>query len=243
MFATVVTLLLALVTLLLFIYFWLGMAPPNRNANGQNNWQQLKSEISVKTTKVTKITDGAVKLSKNAKKNARRRKEFEEAIRTAVTTKSTTTIKSTSTTATSRFISEVCAIDCEYVGVGFNGAEDHLARVSIVNEKGGTIYDKYVKPRETIVDYRTHVSGIREGHLVNGAAFSQVQQEVHKLLANKIVVGHAVHNDFRLLAEKLLGISIQQGEHDSLVDARTALRLYILHRKSWDNTVKQVKRK
>ncbi|KAI6173019.1 RNA exonuclease 4 [Aphelenchoides besseyi] len=221
MFITVVTLLLALVTLLLFIYFWLRMAPPNRNANGQNNWQQLKSEVSVKTSKVTKITDGAQK-----------RKEEREK----------TTIKSTASTTTGRFISEVCAIDCEYVGVGFNGAEDHLARVSIVNEKGGTIYDKYVKPRETIVDYRTHVSGICEGHLANGVPFSQVQQEVHKLLANKIVVGHAVHDNFRvlnftypfrltrdtvkyrpsetslkLLAEKLVGMSIQQGEHNSRI--------------------------
>ncbi|KAI6222309.1 RNA exonuclease 4 [Aphelenchoides fujianensis] len=255
------------------------MAPPNRNASGQDNWKQLKSELSTTTsTKIRQVVASPVKPGKNAKKNAKRRKIFEEAVKTAVVAKTTngqTTVQ-TATVATTRVISEVCALDCEYVGVGFQGADDHLARVSIVNEKGVQVYDKYVKPREAVVDYRTHVSGIREGHLQNGLPFSQVQQEVHKLLANKIVVGHALHNDFRvlnlthpfrlirdtakyrpfrnavgcasspslkLLAEKLLGVRIQEGEHDSLIDARTALRLYMNHRKKWDSEVKQVRRK
>jgi RNA exonuclease 4 len=50
--------------------------------------------------------------------------------------------------------SSVVGLDCEYVGVGFNGAEDQLARVSIVNESGETLYDKYVKPLEMVTDYR-----------------------------------------------------------------------------------------
>jgi hypothetical protein len=40
-----------------------------------------------------------------------------------------------------------------------------LARCSIVNYLGEAVYDKYVKPVETVTDYRTHVSGIREGDL------------------------------------------------------------------------------
>uniref|UniRef100_A0A914IA28 B30.2/SPRY domain-containing protein n=1 Tax=Globodera rostochiensis TaxID=31243 RepID=A0A914IA28_GLORO len=38
------------------------------------------------------------------------------------------------------------AINCEYVGIGPNGEEDMLARVSIVDTDERTVYDKYVKP-------------------------------------------------------------------------------------------------
>ncbi|ETN85037.1 hypothetical protein NECAME_06584, partial [Necator americanus] len=42
------------------------------------------------------------------------------------------------------------ALDCEYVGGGMDGSEDLLARVSIVNQEGKIVYDKYVKPRERV---------------------------------------------------------------------------------------------
>jgi hypothetical protein len=48
----------------------------------------------------------------------------------------------------------VVGLDCEYVGVGFHGAEDQVARVSVVNDKGEPIYDKYVKPLEEVTDFR-----------------------------------------------------------------------------------------
>lgn len=54
------------------------------------------------------------------------------------------------------------------VGVGMDGKDSILARVSIVNHFGKVLYDKYVKPTEEVVDYRTPVSGIRPADLVNG---------------------------------------------------------------------------
>ena len=60
------------------------------------------------------------------------------------------------------------AIDCEMVGVGENGQDSILARVSLVNNYGQCIYDKFVKPREKVTDYRTFVSGVRSEDLVNG---------------------------------------------------------------------------
>jgi hypothetical protein len=59
------------------------------------------------------------------------------------------------------------AIDCEMVGVG-PMKEDALARVSIVNEFGYCLYDKFVKPKLQVVDYRTEFSGVREEDLKNG---------------------------------------------------------------------------
>lgn len=54
------------------------------------------------------------------------------------------------------------------VGVGPEGSESTLARVSIVNYHGTTILDLFVRPREKVTDYRTWVSGVREEDLRSG---------------------------------------------------------------------------
>ena len=61
------------------------------------------------------------------------------------------------------------AIDCEMVGTldGYSQSSN-LARVSIVNEFGHCVYDKFVKPTEEVIDYRTWVSGIRPEDIENG---------------------------------------------------------------------------
>ena len=58
------------------------------------------------------------------------------------------------------------------VGVGINGSESALARVSIVNFHGAAILDEFVRPKERIVDYRTQWSGIREKDMIHGMIIS-----------------------------------------------------------------------
>ena len=65
-------------------------------------------------------------------------------------------------------LTKVIGMDCEMVGVG-DGEENMLARVSIVNQYGEMVYDKFVKPMEDVVDYRTHVSGVRKHDLESGS--------------------------------------------------------------------------
>lgn len=65
-------------------------------------------------------------------------------------------------------LTRTVAIDCEMVGVGTDGEESIVARVSIVNQFGKCIYDKYVRPTERVTDYRTEFSGIRPGNIKNG---------------------------------------------------------------------------
>ena len=43
-----------------------------------------------------------------------------------------------------------------------------LARCSLVNHHGNTLYDKYVAPMDVITDYRTEYSGIRPRDLEGG---------------------------------------------------------------------------
>ncbi|XP_053207001.1 RNA exonuclease 4-like [Panonychus citri] len=92
-------------------------------------------------------------------------------------------------------------MDCEMVGVGEQGKQSVLARVSLVNQFGNCIYDKYVKPLEPVTDYRTSVSGIRPEDIANGEDFKTVQKEVYDIVSpkNRILVGHALRNDLRVL--------------------------------------------
>jgi RNA exonuclease 4 len=168
----------------------------------------------------------------------------------------------------SKEVTKVVAIDCEMVGID-SGKDNMLARVSLVNTHGNCIYDKYVLPSEPVVDYRTHVSGIRPKDLLNGEPFETVQKEVAEILKGRILVGHALKNDLKVLflshprrsvrdtsrykpfrkftngrtpslrklAEDVLGVKIQQGEHDSLIDAKTAMQLYLMYRKEWEKSL------
>ncbi|CAI2328305.1 unnamed protein product [Caenorhabditis sp. 36 PRJEB53466] len=170
-------------------------------------------------------------------------------------------------------LTKVLAIDCEYVGAGMNGSTDILARISVVNELGKIVYDKFVKPSEKVTDYRTAVSGIRPENMHRAIPFDRAQTEISKILDGRIIVGHAVHNDFRVLklnhtrkltrdtakcsilrnmanhqhgspslkklAKEVLGIEIQKGEHDSITDARVALRLYEAVKKQWEAEIKR----
>ncbi|XP_013983421.1 REX4, RNA exonuclease 4 homolog isoform X2 [Salmo salar] len=96
-------------------------------------------------------------------------------------------------------LTKAVAMDCEMVGVGPDGEDSIVARVSLVNQFGKCIYDKHVKPTEKVTDYRTAVSGIRPENIKNGENVKTVQKEVAEILQGRTLVGHAIHNDLKIL--------------------------------------------
>ncbi|CAH6902707.1 interferon-stimulated 20 kDa exonuclease-like 2 [Phodopus roborovskii] len=94
---------------------------------------------------------------------------------------------------------KMVAVDCEMVGTGPKGRVSSLARCSIVNYNGDVLYDDYILPPCHIVDYRTRWSGIRKCHMVNATPFKIARSQILKILTGKIVIGHAIHNDYKAL--------------------------------------------
>jgi DNA polymerase III epsilon subunit-like protein len=93
------------------------------------------------------------------------------------------------------------ALDCEMVGVGPGGQRSVLARVSVVNFNGTSLFDTFVTVQEKVTDYRTFVSGVRAEDLVspNAMDFGECRRYVQKLIANKVLIGHALQNDLQVL--------------------------------------------
>jgi RNA exonuclease 4 len=107
-------------------------------------------------------------------------------------------------------IGQYVALDCEMVGVGpptvdqrtgKTITESSLARVSLVNYHGELIFDAFVKQKEKVTDYRTAVSGVRPVDLASPTALSleEVQRMVAGVFKGRILVGHAVFNDLKVL--------------------------------------------
>ena len=87
--------------------------------------------------------------------------------------------------------SNYVGLDCEMVGIGLTGKQSALARCCMVDFEGLVIYDKYVRPKGFVTDFRTQWSGIRKQDLRAGEAITllECQEDVTALLKNKFLVG------------------------------------------------------
>lgn len=96
-------------------------------------------------------------------------------------------------------IGKYIGIDCEMVGVGGDEDRSVLARVSMVNFHGTQIYDSFVRPKEFVTDWRTHVSGVSTKNMATAREFDEVQKDVAEILKGRILVGHAIKNDLEAM--------------------------------------------
>ncbi len=93
------------------------------------------------------------------------------------------------------------ALDCEMVGIGTDGKKSALARVSIVDWDLNVLLDSFVKVPIRVTDFRTHVSGVEPKHIKgkNALDVEECRNKVAEIIKNKVLVGHALTNDFKAL--------------------------------------------
>jgi RNA exonuclease 4 len=97
--------------------------------------------------------------------------------------------------------SRYLAVDCEMVGIGSEGQQSALARVSITNWNKDVVLDTFVKVPGKVTDFRTWVSGVQPKHLKSDQAMDvdACRKTVARLLKGKILVGHSLKNDLHAL--------------------------------------------
>ena len=180
-------------------------------AGGASNWAQLQNKLGIVSKKKKKRNQASdaespSKFDRRAKAPLR---HFVDSKKKAVVVKKKHTEPGTSTgggrsAAGKRYLhtsvefpvpriagppTDVLAIDCEMVGVGPTGETSALARVSIVNSHCQVVYDTFVRPPEKITDFRTRWSGVTAETLRGARTFKKCQEEVSKILENRIIVG------------------------------------------------------
>ncbi|EJD55457.1 hypothetical protein AURDEDRAFT_155696 [Auricularia subglabra TFB-10046 SS5] len=94
---------------------------------------------------------------------------------------------------------EYVALSTQHVFIASDASMPMVARVSVCDFHGNSLYDTFVQPTHPVTDYRTPLTGLELHHLQTGSPFQEVQQRVASLLRGKIVVGHQLWFDFAVL--------------------------------------------
>ena len=167
-----------------------------------SNWKKLKLEIDAESAKKGKpewLKKREAKMKREQERKAREQKKQDKAAAKVVddTVEHSRFARRAVATRDGK-LTRVVALDCEMVEVA--GGQDALARVSLVNVHGDVVYDSFVAIEQEITDYRTEFSGVRKEDVEAGKDPREVRAAVAELLKGRILVGHALRNDMRVLA-------------------------------------------
>eukprot|EP00252_Welwitschia_mirabilis_P006215 TRINITY_DN17016_c0_g1_i1.p1 TRINITY_DN17016_c0_g1~~TRINITY_DN17016_c0_g1_i1.p1 ORF type:complete len:502 (-),score=92.44 TRINITY_DN17016_c0_g1_i1:196-1701(-) len=94
---------------------------------------------------------------------------------------------------------KIISIDCEMV-LCRDGTQE-VVQVCAVDQNLATVLNTLVKPSKPVVDYLTHITGIKAADLEDvECTLKDVQEKLKKLLTpNTIVVGHSLYHDLKVL--------------------------------------------
>lgn len=143
--------------------------------------------------------------------------------------------------------SNLVALDCEMVGVGAR-MTNGLGRCSIIDGSGQIIMDSHVIPPlgvASITDFRTRYSGIRPVHMQRALPFDAAMRRAREVLDGKVVVGHALGNDFQVMGfrpplkcirdtsryKPLYDLALESQENASISRGLRSLTRHVLKRK------------
>ncbi|XP_057860071.1 uncharacterized protein LOC131068816 isoform X1 [Cryptomeria japonica] len=242
--------------------------PVSKIAAVNPNWAQLKAKLnSYPRRRKSSETNADVRTSGKKPAGIVSHGETEKPVTTMDGTSST--LGSLKPMKEDLSVTDALAIDCEMVGVGSDGSRNALARVTLVNVWGNAVYDEFVRPLEFVTNFRSNISGVRAHNLRKAEDLWTVQKKVSELIKGRVLVGHALHNDLKVLflshpkkdvrdtsvykplrsklgrpralrdlAAEILGVKIQENEHNSAEDARAAMFIYQKFKKEWEKSIR-----
>lgn len=142
------------------------------------------------------------------------------------------------------------ALDCEMVETK---AGSEVGRVSVVDHNYNTLYDKYVRPENEIIDYLTEHSGLTAENIATGIALEDAHADLKAIIGkDTVILGHSLESDFvalrvyhesvidtshvfrttdnkrlrlKSLALHYLNATTQVGSHCSVEDAKSCIGL------------------
>jgi len=88
---------------------------------------------------------------------------------------------------------------------------DGLARVSIVNYNGQILLDTFVRPKGTITNYRSWVSGVYPRHMKDAMPYDIAREKSIEILKDRIIIGHSLKHDFKGTSTSISSSSIKLG--------------------------------
>ncbi|KAH7651872.1 Exoribonuclease II protein [Dioscorea alata] len=238
-------------------------AGERKNPNPNPNWAQLQQKLKSHRPRPSPTTNSTAEESAISSVLGKRKERSEPEPEPEVSPASVL-----SPTSDDCSLTKALAMDCEMVGVSSDGSKSALGRVTLVNTWGNVVYDEYVRPIERVVDFRTKISGIHPSNLKKAKKFWVVQKEVADMIKGRVLIGHALHNDLKVLllshpkrdirdtsayqplqregrrralkdlADEVLGVKIQRRQHCPIEDARAAMLIYKKHKKEWEKSIK-----
>ena len=101
-------------------------------------------------------------------------------------------------------------IDTETSGGKYN--EEKIIEIAIIIYDGKNIIDTFttlIKPNVKVDYFVQKLTGIKNSDLVDKKTFKDYAKLISKLLSNKIIVGHNVEYDYRILKNELESCNIK----------------------------------
>lgn len=91
------------------------------------------------------------------------------------------------------------SLDCEMVETT-NGTQ--LCQIFLMDTKENVLYSEWIWPRHEITDYVTHITGLTKESFIAKKPIQfdeDVIKQIHNIIKGKVIVGHDLANDLRVL--------------------------------------------
>jgi hypothetical protein len=133
----------------------------------RKNWDALKSKLEEKKQIESKTHN-------RSSKKRRRHTELSDALREEEQTEQPGEVVVPGQELPLDVKAKYVALDCEMVGIGSSGKQSALARCCLVDFDGNKIYDRFVRPKSFVTDFRTKWSGVRKSDLREAVTLEEV---------------------------------------------------------------------